>query len=126
MRAVICGGRDYKMLGTDYVALDRIHGIYKITEVVSGCQTGADQGGESWAKARGIPVKPFPYEKSKGRAGGPIRNEKMAKYAREDNGICVAFPGGRGTTNMITRAEYWCLPVIMVDHGQITWDIEGR
>ena len=49
-----------------------------------------------------------------GRAAGPIRNLKMAKYAAEsDRGILIAFPIGKspGTRNMIKLAKQFDLEV---------------
>jgi hypothetical protein len=68
---------------------------FKVTEVVSGCSGVVDLAGEAWARARGIPVKPFPYPSNADLverglspkiprvARGPIRNGWMADYAVE-------------------------------------------
>lgn len=108
MRVIICGGRDYILNSFDYYELDKLHEKLKFTEVVSGGCAGADKGGESWATANKIPITRFvPDWVKSGKAAGPLRNEEMAEYSD----ICVAFPGGAGTKDMITRAEAWQLKI---------------
>ena len=71
------------------------------TEIVTGGAPGVDTRAFDWAWARGIPVRTFVADwKTYGRAAGPIRNAKMAEYAE----ALIAFPGGRGTKNMIETA----------------------
>jgi len=46
---------------------------------------------------------PFPADWSRhGKSAGPIRNRQMLIEGRPD--IVVAFPGGKGTANMIKQA----------------------
>ena len=45
----------------------------------------------------------FPAEwKKHGKAAGPIRNRKMLQDGKPD--LVLAFPGGRGTANMVELA----------------------
>lgn len=98
MKTIIAGGRNYQLTSEDFNLLETLD----ITEVVSGRCTGADMGGEEYAKSRGIPIKPFPADWNKhGRAAGPIRNAQMASYADQ----VVLFPGGKGTNSMRKEAE---------------------
>lgn len=87
-------------------------------EIISGHAPGADALGERFAKSYGYPLTIFPAEWNKyGKAAGPIRNEKMAKYAAEaDRGILVAFPieESSGTMNMIKLAKQYGLEVNIV------------
>lgn len=88
MRVVIAGSRWIWDRLAVYRAIESFP--YPITEVVSGCnrgwdrerkcQIGVDGFGEDWAKVKGIPVKRFPYLKELGKAGGPMRNRRMARY----------------------------------------------
>ena len=109
MKTIIAGGRDYRFTVDDWVFLDDIHFVATITEVVSGGATGADAEGERWAKKRGIPVKYFPADwKTHGKSAGPKRNQQMAEHAD----AAILFPGGRGTADMLARAQqckltYW-------------------
>lgn len=118
MRVVICGGRDYVLTVGDAKWLDGMRASLPITEVLHGDATGADAGAKKWAIARGVPHRPFPAkwddidapgavirERRDGRKynvlAGYWRNEDMAKAAD----ICIAFPGGNGTADMMKRAE---------------------
>lgn len=78
MKVCIAGGREF----TDYELLrnqcDLILTGKAVTHIVSGKQRGADTLGEDYAKERGYEVEPYPYESQFGKAGGPIRNRKMA------------------------------------------------
>jgi len=99
MKLIIAGGRDYLLNDDDRQWLDTIPGV---TEVVSGCATGADKGGEEWARSKGIPVLKFPARWSElGKRAGPARNQLMAEHAD----AVALFPGGRGTDDMRSRAE---------------------
>lgn len=74
------------------------------SEVVSGCQRGADKLGEAWAARHGLPVKPFPAAwHVYGPGAGNIRNEEMAKYA--DALIAIWDGISQGTRDMIDRAK---------------------
>ena len=100
MRVIICGGRDYLLCEYDLDCLNQLHERYKFTEVVHGGATGVDQEAGTWAATKEIPVKVFlPDWKAFGRAAGPYRNWDMAQYIG-DEGLVIAFPGGRGTENM--------------------------
>ena len=109
MRTIIAGGRDYFLTEHDERRLDGLD----ITEVICGCARGADTGGEIWAQKRGIPVKRFPADWSKGKGAGLARNCEMAAYAK----ALVAFPGGRGTAHMVGEA---------LRRGLVVWDWRER
>lgn len=111
VRAIIAGGRDYLLTPQDFAWLDDLNEEFgPFAEVVSGCQQGADAGGEIWAKRRGIPVARFPADwKKLGNVAGPIRNRAMAKYAA--GGLCILFPGGSGTANMRRAAERYGMTI---------------
>jgi len=101
MKTIIAGSRDC----FDTNAVDRavLGSGFDITEIVSGGCRGADQSGELFAERNGIPVKRFPYLGQYGRAGGPIRNDQMARYA--DALIAIWDGRSRGTKNMIDLAK---------------------
>jgi len=72
--------------------------------IISGCARGADTLGIEWAEAKGVEVARFPADwKTHGRAAGPIRNQQMLEEGKPD--LVVAFPGARGTADMIRRAR---------------------
>lgn len=110
MKTIICGGRDYIFTMEDRAWLDAMRVSLPITGVFSGEAKGADTCGRNWAMDNRISVTLFPADWAKhGKAAGPIRNQQMADYAD----ACIAFPGGAGTGDMVTRAFRKGLKVIM-------------
>lgn len=70
---------------------------------VTGPYRGADYWAHQWALARGKPtIRVHAEWQAKGRAAGPIRNQLMLDEHTPD--ALVAFPGGRGTADMVRRA----------------------
>jgi len=62
-----------------------------------------------WASNNGIEVVVCPANwKQYGRREGPIRNREMLELAPD---LLVAFPGGRGTADMVTAAEQKGIPI---------------
>lgn len=109
MRVVICGGRDYRLNKEDREWLAYLHSIYDFTEVLCGEARGADTGGKVWAEFTGIPVRSFPaLWDVHGKRAGFIRNAEMAA----ESDMVVAFPGGNGTADMVSRAERKGIPVV--------------
>jgi len=110
VKAIIAGGRDYQFSPEDEEWLNSIDDEFEIIEVVHGNCKGADACGMLWAISRGIPVTAFkvtPEEwKTIGPGAGPLRNKRMAQYLSNtsENGICILFPGGKGTINMHNQA----------------------
>jgi len=104
MRVLICGGRQYQEVGFLWKTMDHIHATQPISEVIAGGAAGADTLGASWAIERGIPCRVFMADREKlGRSAGPIRNQKMLDQGKPD--LVVAFPGERGTADMVRRAR---------------------
>lgn len=83
---------------------------FGFTEVVSGGAKGVDQLGEQWAHEHGVPIVRFIPEWTKyGHAAGPMRNDKMARYAEA---LVAVWDGeSRGTKNMIELATRYNLKV---------------
>lgn len=114
MRVLVCGGRDFcdwrKLSGT----LTNLHMQRQaITEVVHGNAIGADWLAKAWAISAGIPEKPFPAKWSEhGKAAGPIRNQQMLDEGKPN--LVVAFPGGAGTRDMVTRAKKAGIEIVEV------------
>lgn len=108
MKTIICGGRDYHFRPDDIAWLDGLRTSLPITEVMTGGAAGADSDGKYWAIERRIPSMEITADwKAHGKAAGPLRNKQMARW-----GECVvAFPGGRGTADMIRQAKAHGLPV---------------
>ena len=104
MRVIVCGGREFadsehvwRVLGD----LDDIHGIEAIAH---GGATGADSEAGEWAARMRNPVTVYRARwKQEGRAAGPRRNQRMLDEFKPD--AILAFPGGRGTADMVRRGE---------------------
>lgn len=112
MRVLVCGGRDFKDKELLTSILDTLHGLAdpflsdnRIHCIIHGGASGADQMAERWAVSKRIPsVEKYEADwKKYGRSAGPIRNLEMITKGKPD--LVVAFPGGRGTANMMTQAR---------------------
>lgn len=80
--------------------------------VVQGGATGVDKYARDWCMQYGVPFVNYPYPRELGRAGGPIRNRRMAVQEKPDR--VVAFPGGAGTASMVRIARELGIAVIEV------------
>lgn len=110
MRVLVCGGRYYEDEQRVFEALDELSGV---SEVIEGGAKGADFFAKSWAKIRNIPRRTFPADWDRlGKAAGYIRNKQMLEEGKPD--LVVAFPGGKGTANMIKLAREANVEVIEI------------
>lgn len=110
MRVIVCGGRDYADRDTAFAALDRFRAAHGLTCVIQGGAPGADRLAYEWGHSRMVMVEHVPADwKAHGKAAGPMRNQQMVGIHRPD--AVIAFPGGRGTADMIKRAKAAGLPV---------------
>lgn len=110
---LVCGGRDYHKRHKVFEELDKAHALLPITLIIHGDAKGADLLADAWALSRGIPRRAYPADWNKnGRAAGPIRNQRMLAEGRPDR--VIAFPGGKGTADMVGRALKAGLPVLQI------------
>lgn len=124
MNVLVCGGRAYPDKAFVYRALDALHRKHGITGIIQGGAgtgygdnvKGADIFGAEWGWDHGIPVGTYnaDWERYGGRAG-PLRNQEMLDDGKPD--CVVAFPGGRGTKDMVDRALKAGVPV---------WDLRDK
>ena len=104
MRVLVCGGRDYNDKDFLFAALDKVHSKTPISVLIEGGASGADRLASQWACLPGVLNQRFTADwATHGRAAGPIRNKTMLIQGKPD--LVVAFPGGRGTDNMIKQAR---------------------
>lgn len=108
MKVIVAGGRDFKDYELLKCTLDNFQQEYgNITEVVSGGARGSDKLGEKYANENTIPIKRFvPDWEGLGKKAGFVRNRQMGDYAKEHNGMLVAFwdRQSKGTKGMIDYA----------------------
>lgn len=119
MRLLVCGGRDYVNRDELFMVLDRWHAQFVIDVLTHGYNPkGADALTNAWGVVRNIRQIRFPAEWEKyGKSAGPIRNGEMLTIGKPD---CVlAFPGGKGTADMIRQAQKADVPVKQVWPGGI-------
>lgn len=109
MKLLVCGGRDYEDYNLVSEWLDRLEPEL----VITGGSTGADQLVSQWCLVTGVPCMVFRAAWSAyDAAAGPIRNGWMLTYGKPDR--VLAFPGGRGTADMVRQARHAGVPVTVV------------
>ena len=102
---LICGGRDFM----DWAVFDSAMGdLIRIkgmpTRIIQGGAAGADEMARLWAARHAVEVQTEPANwLLHGRAAGPIRNQAMLD--RHKPSMVVAFPGGKGTADMVRRSR---------------------
>jgi len=114
-RIIVAGSRNFCDYERLRCTLDRLE-ITPSDEIISGHARGADTLGELYSKEHRIPLKVFQAEWDKyGKKAGYLRNNAMAEYASNKDGVLVAFPIGqsRGTRMMIQLAKRHHLKVIV-------------
>ncbi len=112
MLVLITGGRTFSDRELLFEALDRLHLTHGFTSVLHGGASGVDALAGEWAKERGIHVTACHADwKKHGRAAGPIRNQAMLEKQPK---LVVAFPGGKGTADMVRRAREAGIEVVDV------------
>ena len=108
---LVCGGRDYEDIDRVYAVLDGIHAKAPIASIIHGGAKGADKLAGSWAFFRDlVPERIYRANWADlGKAAGPLRNQQMLDKEAVD--LVIAFPGGRGTADMVRRARKAGVPV---------------
>lgn len=103
MRVLVCGGRAYRDEASVFYALDRFHQRHPITVLIHGGARGADSLAHAWATSKQVPVEVYPADwKRYGKAAGYRRNTQMLTEGKPR--VVIAFPGGRGTADMVKQA----------------------
>lgn len=98
LKILVCGGRDYNDKEFLFYALDRINPDI----VVHGGAKGADSLAGEWCKTRNKEERVYHAKWNlHGKAAGPLRNREMLKEELDGLSGVVAFPGGKGTRDMV-------------------------
>jgi hypothetical protein len=104
MRVLVCGGREFANRQMLTKALNRLRQERGIVLIIAGGARGADAMAEWWAQGEGVPCDVYQADwTGLGRKAGPIRNQRMLDEGKPD--LVVAFPGGRGTADMVRRGR---------------------
>lgn len=113
-RILVCGGRDFTDRTFVDGLLDGLHRAFCIREVIQGGASGVDSFARAWAEEQDeVEVRTFYADWAKdGPAAGPIRNQRMLDVGRPD--YVIAFPGGKGTADMVRRAKAAGIEVIEI------------
>lgn len=81
-----------------------------ISLLIHGDAPGADTLAGLYAADHGIDCVAFPANWERhGPAAGPMRNQRMLEVAKPE--LVIAFPGGKGTADMVRRARKAGVPV---------------
>lgn len=120
MRVLVCGWREYADKAKVWRTLDRICDINDATwiaphvTIIHGGANGADSLADAWAVSSYARVRQFKADwKAHGKAAGPTRNQQMIDEGKPD--LVIAFPGGRGTADMVGRARKAGIEVLEVE-----------
>lgn len=102
MVVLITGGRRYR---GDVACLDQLN----ISLLIHGDADGADRRAAAYCRSKGIHVAAVPalWEIYSNPAGSK-RNSAMLLLKPD---YCVAFPGGKGTADMVKKCECAGIPV---------------
>lgn len=117
MRVLICGGRtfnNYDVFMGHVISIQSKYGNFKT--IIHGGANGADRCASLFANSPTDRKEEicFPADWDKyGRAAGPIRNQRMLDEGKPN--LVIAFPGGRGTADMVRRATAAGIKVIKID-----------
>jgi len=118
MRVLVCGGREttLKKMGIDPGAvhclvvktLNQLSACgRRETTVIHGGAKGVDSMADNWCFSTRTPKLVFPISKeeweAKGGIAGPLRNTQMLQDGKPD--VCLAFPGGPGTADMVAKCR---------------------
>lgn len=123
IRVLVTGGRDYRNKERVYSALNAVDVKYGVSAVINGGATGADELAASWAPELSEPypadwddltqpgavIRSHPYGKKYDALAGVRRNSKMLIEGKPD--VVIAFPGGRGTADMVRKAKTANVPI---------------
>jgi len=116
VRIGVAGGRYFD----DYTKVVNAFRLLDVTAtdpygpvLVHGAAQGADSLADAIAASFGWSRERHPADWNRyGKAAGPIRNQEMVDSGLD---VLIAFPGGRGTEDMVTRAKAAGVLVLRVE-----------
>lgn len=112
-RVLVCGGRAYTDRDRVFAVLDKYHAAVGIDVIIEGGARGADQLAAIWSGEHGAELERFEADwENQGSFAGPRRNTRMLNEGKPD--LVIAFPGGRGTADMVKKARKAGVEVIEI------------
>lgn len=121
VRVLVCGSRnlwDYWFVDQLLTRIQHNGENRKVIEVAEGGATGIDACAAAWAITNDVPLKTYNADwKRFGPAAGPMRNMRMLREFDPD--LVVAFPGGKGTRNMVNLARAAGVQVLEARYEQL-------
>jgi hypothetical protein len=122
MRVLVCGGRDFgRDLTTckfiaEYLDKRLKDNAFNHLTIIEGDALGADKRAGQWAIFNNVQLEVYPADWERyGKRAGYIRNKQMLEEGKPD--LVIAFPGGKGTANMVKLAREAGVPVEEVTYG---------
>lgn len=113
MRVLVCGGRNYDDGSTLSAVLRKLHDEAGIDVLIEGGAKGADYLAHVWATMNDIDTERYEADwDAHGTFAGPMRNKRMLEEGKPD--LVIAFPGGRGTADMVKKARRAGVDVVEV------------
>lgn len=111
-KVLVCGGRRYSDWPKFCEVLNDYHDRKNITHIIEGGADGADRYAYRYAIINGIQsVQCVANWGHHGDAAGPVRNRAMLDLGPD---LVIAFPGGKGTANMVRISKTLGIPVLEV------------
>ena len=124
-RVIVCGGRSFQNYDTLEKYLDMLHALHGFDVVIHGAAIGADLLAHNWALSHHVDIRQFRADwKTYKKAAGPIRNKQMLDEGRPD--LVIAFPGGKGTSNMKMQANMAGVEVLDLSEEHVRRSVERQ
>ena len=113
VRVLVCGGLMYSDRKRIFDVLSELHRERGIEVILHGGASGADLLSVAWADKNGLKAIGFPANWGRdGKLAALRRNQKIIAEGRPN--LLLAFPGGKGTAEMVRFAREHELPVIEI------------
>lgn len=124
-RLLVCGGRtfgwemeEYKfiikklnLLSCEYTDFTKPEKYLPDIVIIEGGAKGVDNVALDWALCNFCTYETYEADwTTHNKATGPIRNRRILEEGKPD--LVVAFPGGKGTANMVKQAKQAGIKVI--------------